>query len=87
LLLAASRGELDAVCVTHKDRLTRFGYALVEQLLLAYGTSLRALHADAEATAEQELLDDFMSLLASFSGRVYGQRSAEARKRLIREVS
>jgi predicted site-specific integrase-resolvase len=86
LLGAAERGELDVVRVTHRDRLTRFGFGLVERLLGAYGVRVEVLHDDVEQSSEQELMSDFMSLIASFSGRVYGQRSAEARKRLLKEA-
>lgn len=87
LLRAASRGELSVVRVTHRDRLTRFGFGHIEQLLGAYGVRLEVLHEDAEQSVEGELLADFMSLIACFSGRLYGQRSAAARARLLQTVS
>jgi predicted site-specific integrase-resolvase len=33
-----------------------------------------------------ELLDDFMSLVATFAGRMYGIRSRQARQRLLGDV-
>jgi predicted site-specific integrase-resolvase len=55
-------------------------------LLGSYGVSLLVLHEEAEQSAEQELMADFMSLIACFSGRVYGHRSAATRKRLLAEA-
>ncbi len=86
LLRAAGRGELDVVRACHRDRLTRFGFGHIEELLRAYGVRLEVLHDECEQSVEQELMDDFMSLIACFSGRVYGQRSAAARRRLLQEA-
>jgi putative resolvase len=33
-----------------------------------------------------ELLEDFVSLVTTFAGRLYGMRSAQARKRLLVEA-
>jgi predicted site-specific integrase-resolvase len=33
------------------------------------------------------LVADFVALVASFSGRLYGQRSAEAKRRLLEKVT
>ena len=86
LLRPAGRGELDVVRVCHRDRLTRFGLGHIEELLRAYGVRLEVLHDECEQSVEQELMDDFMSLIACFSRRVYGQRSAAARRRLLQEA-
>lgn len=87
LRAAASRGEIDEVWSTHEDRLTRFGLGFLRAELEGYGVTVHVLHERADASAEQELIDDFMSLLACFSGRVYGQRSAEVRKKLLAEAA
>jgi predicted site-specific integrase-resolvase len=55
-------------------------------LFESYGVSVHVLHdADeaGESAPEQELMADFMALIASFSGRLYGQRSAAAKRRLL----
>ena len=36
----------------------------------------------ADVSSEEELAADMMSLLASFSGKFYGRRSAERRKKV-----
>ena len=80
LLHDARAGTFDVVRVTHRDRLARFGVSFIEEALSLSGVHLEVLHPD---TPETELMTDFMSLVASFSGRLYGQRSAEARRRLL----
>jgi predicted site-specific integrase-resolvase len=87
LRAAAARGDIDQVWVTHEDRLTRFGLDFLRAELEGHGANINVLHEREDASAEQELVDDFMKLLACFSGRVYGQRSAAARKRLLEKVN
>ena len=87
LRVASAKGEIDQVWVTHEKRLTRFGLDFLRAELEGYGVSVHILHERANASAEQELIDDFMRLLACFSGRLYGQRSAANRKRLLAEVN
>jgi predicted site-specific integrase-resolvase len=82
-----AKGAFAEVWVTHEDRLARFGVDFLRAEFAAHGVELRVLHEQGDASPEQELLNDFMSLLASFSGRVYGQRSAAAKRRLVEAAS
>jgi predicted site-specific integrase-resolvase len=80
--------RVNRVRVTHQDRLTRFGYDFLRQYCAAYQCEIEILHQDQEKeTEETELMKDFMSLIASFSGRLYGQRSRKTRQRLLKQAS
>ena len=83
MLKSAKAKEFDVLIVTHKDRLARFGVNFLEELLNAYGVSLIVVNATVKPDGVQELVEDFVSLVACFSGRIYGQRSAANRKRLL----
>lgn len=83
LLAAAKAGLLDVVYVTHSDRLARFGVGWLTDLLAAYKVELRVVHPASEVSGTDELVADFVSLVACFSERIYGRRSAIARKRLL----
>jgi predicted site-specific integrase-resolvase len=87
LLDGAARREFDVVRVTHEDRLARFGVEWLSMLLEVHGVQLLVLHQREESSPHNELLGDFVSLVASFSGRLYGQRSVQARARLLREAA
>jgi len=76
------KGLIREVRVTHPDRLARFGVAWLERVLAAHRCQLVVLHP-APSSGPEELLADFMALLASFAGRMYGQRSAAGRRRLL----
>jgi len=44
--------------------------------------SVRILEPDETKTPEQELTDDLLALIASFSGRLYGMRSHKQKELL-----
>ena len=68
--------EVRNVYVTYQDRLTRFGFEYLETTFAAHGTNIIVMkNADDEKSIEQELVEDLMSLMASFSGKLYGLRS------------
>ncbi len=83
LLAHAAQGKFDVVRVTHEDRLARFGAAWIIALLDRDGVSVEILHTKGSAGGMDELLADFMSLVASFAGRMYGIRGREAKARLL----
>ncbi|MEV0350829.1 IS607 family transposase [Nonomuraea sp. NPDC050680] len=78
-------GSVSVVRVTHEDRLARFGVGWLKRLLSVYGVTLEVLHPN-KSGGRDELLEDFVSLVTTFAGRVYGMRSTEARKRLLAET-
>jgi predicted site-specific integrase-resolvase len=73
----------DEIRVTHADRLARFGIDWLRSLIEAHGGTLVVEHGKTTSAPEEELLADFMALVASFSGRLYGQRSAALRRKLL----
>ena len=76
LLMMVSKGEVRNVYITYKDRLTRFGFYYLETMFNACGTEIVIVKdADEEKTVQDELVEDMMSLIASFSGKLYGMRS------------
>jgi predicted site-specific integrase-resolvase len=87
LLKRAAAGEFTHVRVTHADRLARFGTGWLIQVLAHHGVEVEAEHAKGAARGMEELLDDFMSLVATFAGRMYGMRSRQARRRLLAEAA
>jgi predicted site-specific integrase-resolvase len=77
-------GEVTVVRVTHEDRLTRSGIQWLRRLLAAHGAALEVLHPKAPG-GRGELVEDFISLMTTFAGRLYGLRPAAARRRLLAE--
>jgi excisionase family DNA binding protein len=84
LLQAVADGSITVVRVTHEDRLARFGVGWLKRLLGVHGAALEVLHPK-KLGGREELLEDFVSLVTTFAGRLYGMRSAENRRRLLAE--
>lgn len=72
--------EVDRVFVTHRDRLTRFGFHYLETICKNQGVSIIVVKdIDKEKSIQEELTEDMMALIASFSGKLYGVESEEAK--------
>ncbi|MCX5367268.1 IS607 family transposase [Streptomyces sp. NBC_00124] len=84
VLAMVSDGSVTVVRVTHEDRLARFGVSWLKRLFAVYGVTVEVLHPK-KLGGRDELLEDFVSLVTTFAGRLYGMRSAENRKRLLAE--
>lgn len=83
LLDEAAAGKFTVVRVVWRDRLARFGVGWIERYLSVCGVSVEALHERGDKSLLEELMDDFMALLASFSGRFYQLRSRQNQHRLL----
>lgn len=69
-------GKVNNIYVTYKDRLTRFGFNYLERICNHHGVRIIVVKdIDKTKSIEQELAEDLMSLIAGFSGKLYGLRS------------
>lgn len=82
LLKLVQKDQVAEIVVTFPDRLTRFGQEYLQVLFESFGVTLTILDPSEDKTAEQELTDDMLALLASFSGRLYGMRSHKQKELL-----
>jgi len=82
LLKLVCEDKVAEVVITYEDRLTRFGQEFLETLFACFDVTLTVLEPGEEKTPEQELTDDLLALIASFSGRLYGMRSHKQKELL-----
>jgi putative resolvase len=82
LLRLVSDDRVAEVAITYPDRLTRFGTEYLETLFTSFGVALTVLEPGEEKTAEQELTEDLLSIIASFAGKLYGMRSHKQKELL-----
>jgi putative resolvase len=83
LLDDAAAGRFTVVRVVWRDRLARLGVAFIERYLSVCGVNVEALHDRGGKSLLEELMDDFMALLASFSGRFCRLRSEHNQRGLL----
>lgn len=72
--------------ITNKDRLTRFGYSYLEKMFTTNQCEIIVLDSNDTKEPYEILMQDFMSLLASFSGKFYRLRGWEQRKKFLKNV-
>jgi len=81
LIRMVCQGKVRRVFVTYKDRLTRFGFHYLESVFQEHGVSIVVMKdTNEEKTVQEELVEDMMALIASFSWRLYGIRSKGTKK-------
>ncbi len=69
--------KVNTIYITHRDRLLRFGFELVESIASMYGTNIVIIQ-DSLATQEsfeQRLVADVIEIITVFSAKLYGKRS------------
>jgi len=67
------------VIVENKDRLTRFGYDTLAFLFRQHNVEIELTSA-LPKTEYDELANDLMMLIASFSGKLYRRRAIQRKK-------
>lgn len=86
LIKLAQENKITHIYITTPDRLTRFGYSYLETLFQQNNVQIITLHNNQTNTPEKELLNDFMALIASFSGRFYKLRTKENQQKLLKKA-
>lgn len=80
-----SEKKVTRLLVEHKDRLTRFGYNYIE--MLADEIDCEIVVINKVENEKDRLIEDFVSIITSFSAKIYGQRRSKRNtERLIREL-
>ena len=80
LFKLVSEKKIDKVIVEHKDRLTRFNFEFLNQFFASHDVEIEWIDDILTKSFENELVEDMLSLISSFSSKIYGKRGAELRK-------
>ncbi|MDV2998802.1 MAG: hypothetical protein N5P05_001180 [Chroococcopsis gigantea SAG 12.99] len=78
----AIAGEVKVIYVAHKDRLCRFGFELVEQIVEWNGGKIIVANAETLSPTD-ELTQDLLSIIHCFSSRLYGLRKYKSKVKKI----
>jgi predicted site-specific integrase-resolvase len=85
LLKLLTDPTITLIVVAHKDRLTRFGFNYIEQLLKQQDRRIEVVNL--AENGKEDLVQDFVSIVTSFCARLCGQRRSKRKtERIIAEL-
>ena len=77
--------SVNLIVVEHKDRLARFGLNYIEKLLALNDRKIEVVNP--QTNDKDDLMQDFVSIITSFTARLYGQRRTKrAIEKLIKDL-
>lgn len=78
LMELAKDKKFSEINITYKDRLTRFGFNYLEMYFKSYGVPIIIMNNDGgNKNPQDELVEDLISVITSFSEKLYGLRSGK----------
>lgn len=87
LMEMAAKGEITDLAITYKDRLTRFGFGYLEAYFASHGVRIHIIDGITDRKSlQEELVEDLLAIVTSFSGKLYGLRSHENARELVAVV-
>lgn len=79
LIKMVSDGKVKRIVVEYKDRLMRFGLDTFLSYCSKFGTEVLILQDQKGKAFEEELAEDMVALVTSYSARLYGRRGGRKR--------
>ena len=79
LLKMVMNKEVSKVVIAYPDRLTRFGFKILEEFFKSYGTEIVVINKE-EKSPQEELIEDLITIISHFAGKLYGMRSHKYKK-------
>lgn len=67
-------GEIEEIVVVYKDRLTRYGYELIEYLIKKYSNGKIIILNNKKKEAKEELVEDVLQIMNIFVAKINGMR-------------
>ena len=67
-------GKISKVVISHKDRLTRFGFGYLKTIFSRYNTEIEIVNLEDEKSFQDELSEDLIAIIHHFSMKFYGKR-------------
>ena len=82
LLALIKEQAVEVVLIEYPDRLVRFGFSYLEEAFSWMGVRLEVLDPPKQLEPSEELLQDLLTIVTVFAGRLYGHRAKGIRKRI-----
>ncbi|MFU8652699.1 IS607 family transposase [Methanotorris formicicus] len=85
LFKLVKEGKINKVIITTEDRLTRFGFKYLKEFFNHCGVEIEVVDKKNFKTPHEELVDDLITIISHFAGKLYGFRSHK-RKKIIKQT-
>ena len=87
LLKMVMNHEVEKVIIAYPDRLTRFGFETLKEFFKSYGTEIVIINKR-HKTPQEELIEDLITIVSHFAGKLYGTRSYKYKKltKTVKEI-
>lgn len=86
LLSIIEKEPVHYLIVEYKDRLARFGYNYLETYCQSHGVEVITVEQQEKKELNQEMVEDLIAIMTSFSARLYGKRGSKKMKRTLSEL-
>jgi predicted site-specific integrase-resolvase len=83
---ACLQGLIGEIVIAHRDRLSRFGFDLIELLVSKSGGKIIVLDDQHNKSTEQELAEDLLSIVHIYSYRQMGKRSYKSKQPINKSI-
>ena len=68
------QNKISKVVISHKDRLTRFGFGYLETIFKMYNTEIEIINLEDDKSFQDELTEDLIAIIHHFGMKFYGKR-------------
>jgi putative resolvase len=86
LLSIIDKEPIHYLVIENKDRLTRFGYNYLETYCQSHGVEIITIEQQEKKELNEEMVEDLISIMTSFSARLYGRRGSKKMKKTLSEL-
>ena len=69
--------DVNLLIIEYKDRLARFGYKYLEKYCQSQDVEIIVLENQERTDLNKEMIEDMISIITSFSARIYGRRGSK----------
>ena len=91
MLSLVFKNEISKIIISHKDRLTRFGFGYLENICNKFGVKIEIVNLEDDKNFQEELTEDLIAIIHHFSMKFYGKRKnnckqLEANANLLKNI-
>ena len=86
LLSIIEKEPIQYLIIEYKDRLARFGYNYLETYCNSHGVEIITIKQQEKKELNEKMVEDLISIMTSFSARLYGRRGSEKIKKALSEL-